>query len=143
MRRFVWVASLTPWSLPSNRNEPRGRQTDEARGDAAGAPALVLPAFGLFDRAPHDVAADEAEGLRRERLHVRVDEAARRPFVGSFERERGEDPPADIRGADAVAGVPDAVEHARVLLERAEDGQARAGAIDGTGPRRRDGDVGE
>src|SRR5438309_3974375 len=105
MRRFSWAA-LTPWSLPSNRNEPRGRQTDEAGGDGAGSPALVLPTFCLLDRSPDAVAADEAEGLRRKRLHVRVDEAARRPFVGSFERERGEEPPTEIRRADAVAGVP-------------------------------------
>src|SRR5439155_26630314 len=105
--------------------------------------ALVLTALLAGDSRADDEAAEEARRLGRELAARGPRQPARRPLVLSAQRERGEDPPAEVRGADTVSGVPGPEDDFRASTETCEEGEAVERVVDRATPAARRSDVGE
>src|SRR5947209_6050264 len=132
--RVMTTARTPPRTLPAAEVQAeRGRRAGGQPGERADRPALLLEALpAQRGRARHG-PAEPRQRLVGDACRRRLDEGQARRLVALVEDERGQDPPGEVRGADAVAGEARGVEAARP--ERAEPRHMVGRDVDRAAPR--------
>jgi hypothetical protein len=140
------VITLAPPVPPARIKHVRYRRGDESAKNPVNGTRLDCAALLSLrepNGSPHARAAERPNRLGREEPRRALRECPLGVGVAHSNRQSAEDPTDERRRGDAVAGVPDSVQHVAVGVESSYEGQVPRGAVHGTAPTMGEANVGE